>query len=46
MCLQSIPKVTRAEETEMQLCLAWEFIDWVIEKYPDAYDEYQKEVVK
>lgn len=46
MGLQSIPILTRDQENEQQLYLAWEFFDWINENYPDAYDEYKKEVEK
>lgn len=44
MSLQSIPKITRDKENEYQLYLAWEYIDWINENYPDVYDEYLKKV--
>lgn len=42
MSLQSIPVVTRDKENEMQLHLTWNFIEWIIEKYPEIYNEYRK----
>ncbi len=46
MCLQSIPKLTREQENEQLLYLAWEYIDWIYENYPEIYDEYIKKVRK
>lgn len=46
MSLQNIPKTTRANEIESQLYFAWEYIEWINEKYPEIYDEYVKEMNK
>lgn len=44
MSLQSIPKITRQKEIEVQLCLAWDYIEWIEEHYPEIYDEFIKDV--
>lgn len=44
MSLQSIPILTRDQEIEQQLYLAWDYIEWINENYPEIYNEYIKKV--
>ena len=44
MSLQSIPILTRDQENEMQLYLAWEYIEWINDNFPEIYEKYVKSV--
>lgn len=46
MSLQSIPILTRSQEIEQQLYLAWDYIEWIDKNHPEIYDEFIKKVKK